>query len=141
MSAFWRAYAFNKSFFIIQAIFVLNTILIAFDQSKNKNLLRTAIELNDWLQDKKIEGISPYAQRLRLLEIACRHRELTMEERKSLYSIVAEAQEAFDRLYAYILLGDINGANNTFNELCDDCQNFFKHQSIYYLFENLIMKS
>ena len=126
---------------INQAIFVLNTILIAFDQSKNINLLRTAIGLNEWLQDKEIEDISPNAKKLSTLEIAYRHRELTKIERKFLYNIVAEAQEPLDILYAYILLGDIKGANDTFNDLCDDCKNYFKHQSIYYLFENMRMKS
>ena len=103
--------------------------------------MRTAIGLNEWLQDKEIEDISPNAKKLSTLEIAYRHRELTKIERKFLYNIVAEAQEPLDILYAYILLGDIKGANDTFNDLCDDCKNYFKHQSIYYLFENMRMKS
>lgn len=122
---------------IYNAINTLNKVLSAFDKSNNKRLLQAAIELNEWLQDKEIEGISPYAKMLCNLEIACRSRKITEEERKSLYKIVLDSTDPIDRFSAYVLLGDTQGAKAIFDELSKDRQEYFKIQPIYHLFEKI----
>lgn len=119
------------------AIKTLNKVLIAFDKSKNKHLLKAAIELNAWLQEKDIENISPYAKILSNLEIAYRYRSITAEEKKSLYKVVLDATESLDKFTAYVLLGEKNEATAIFEGLCQDCQEHFKTQPIYSLYENL----
>lgn len=126
---------------IYNAINTLNKVLKAFDKSNNKRLLQAAIELNEWLQDKEIEGISPYSKILCNLELACRSRKITEKERKSLYKIVSDSTEPIDRFTAYVLLGDTQGASDVFNELCKECQEHLKTQPIFHLFEKMPISS
>ena len=125
---------------IDDAIKTLNKVLIAFDKSKNKHLLKAAIDLNAWLQEKDIENISPYAKILSNLEIAYRHRSITAEEKKLLYKVVLDATDSLDKFTAYVLLGEKNEATAILAGLCQDCQEYYKTQPIYNLFENLETK-
>lgn len=125
---------------IEDAIKTLNKILVAFDKSQNKSLLKAAIKLNVWLQDKDIKGISPNAKLLSNFEIAYRYRSITAEEKKLLYKVVLEATDSLDKFTAYVLLGERSEATAIFDGLCQDCQEYFKTQPIYNLYENISPK-
>ena len=119
------------------AVDTLNTILRAYDKSKDKRLLQAAQQLSDWLQDKEINDITPYSKELCMLQIIKRQRELTFEEKGTLYKIAEEAEDMIDKFSSLVLLDEVKRASDVFRGQCEKCQEYLMVQPIYNLYDNL----
>lgn len=111
------------------------TVLRAYDKSKDKRLLRAAQQLSDWLQDKEINDITPFSKDLCMLQIIKRQRELTFEEKGTLYKIAGEAENLIDKFSSLVLLDDEKSASKVLGEQCKKCHEYLMVQPIYNLYE------
>ena len=111
-------------------------LLTAYDESQNQHLLETAKEFSIWLCDFSEEEL-PYAvKELNRLQVIKRMRDFTIEEVRSVYSIIEDSTSTdLVRVGAYLLLEQQSLAEIHFERLDDTLKEEFKTYPIYHFWK------
>lgn len=113
-------------------------LLLAFDKTQNINFLNTAKEFDKWIQAETNDELSYEIKTLNHFQIVKRYRELTNEEKKDLYNIIATPNIDNSILVgAYLLLDQLIPAKMVFSKMSKDEQNMFMEYPIYRFWKEL----
>ncbi|HBV88437.1 MAG TPA: hypothetical protein DEF42_17780 [Desulfosporosinus sp.] len=123
-----------------QVIHLLLDMLLAYDESvlKNKELLKAAQKLSEWLMASCNDNENTYAMLLNYLQTIKRSRPLNEDEIKQLYSLVENGNVEDDILTAaYILLENSSGAKLHYDKLPPTEKEKFVRFPIYSLWNRI----
>ena len=111
-------------------------LLSAYDESQNQHLLEAAKEFSIWLCDFSEEEL-PYAvKELNRLQVIKRMRDFTIEEVRTVYSIIEDSTSTdLVRVGAYLLLDQQPLAEIHFERLDDAQKEEFKTYPIYHFWK------
>ena len=111
-------------------------LLEAYDKSKKKDLLDLALEFSNWIKEFPEEYLPNDIRTLNYLQIIKRQRELTKEENKQIYSLIASKDVSEDTLVgAYLLLGQQEAAEMHFENLDEEQKKNFISYPIYHFWK------
>lgn len=111
-------------------------LLSAYDESKNQQLLETAKEFSIWLYDFSGEELSYAVKELNRLQVIKRMRNFTIQEVRTVYSIIEDRTVTdFIRAGAYLLLDQQQLAEIHFERLDDTIKEKFKTYPIYHFWK------
>lgn len=105
-------------------------MLKAYDKKPSAELLDAALQITEWLSQYP-EYITKNVVTLNRLQILLRSRPLTFTEKSELYAIVANTDDAFSRIGAFLLLDEQDEAKSIFETLTKAQVARFKEFPIY----------
>lgn len=119
-----------------RANWFLLELLLAYDKSKNEEILNVAKAFSDWIMTATEKELPYNIRRLNQLQLVKRERELSEEETKSLYQIVL-GDNVDDAICvgAYLLLDQQKSAEEHFEKLTPEMQEEFKNYPIYHFWK------
>lgn len=116
-----------------RANWFLLEVLLAYDECKKQELLDVAQQMSEWLLESTEEELAYQIKMLNHLQIIRRKRELTKEEKRTIYEIIDSSSKYKETLIgANLLLGQQNAAEMYFDRLTLEEQETFKAYPIYH---------
>lgn len=111
-------------------------LLEAYDKSNKKELLDLALEFADWIQEFPEEYVPNDIRLLNRLQIIKRQRDLSKEENKQIYSLIASKDVLEETLVgAYLLLEQQDAAEIHFDNMDEEQQKNFVSYPIYHFWK------
>ena len=109
-----------------------SSMLLGYDKQKEKSaeLLRTVDRICDSMINGKIEENDRNLFKLKKIECACRVRELSKEEKNTLFSMLDENNDNLVKFICHIFLKNQNMIEHSFSKLDDNQKDLFIGNSI-----------
>lgn len=129
--------AMNDETYFLLNLFILE-LLLAFDESNEKILLKTAVELAEYLCNQISDPEQTIIYKINLLQAKIRSGlALNADEQDFLHEILENPYKRDYKFAAYVLLKDVSGSNICFSKLDPETRENLSKTPIYTLWKEL----